>query len=293
MLKFELNLDVTTLEASVVELISNHCQLSKGEIKDAINKGVLWLTRNKKTKRLRKVKHTLRLGDVLHFYYDENVLKQTVAPAQLIEDFDDYSVWYKPYGMLCQGSKYGDHCTINRFIESDKGLNRSSFIIHRLDKAATGLIIIGHSKLAARKLAQMFEHKALNKTYEIITHKNDSLPVTFTCHNEIDNKAATSHFNLLKQDSFSGLCLYQVGIETGRKHQIRKHSAENGIPVVGDRLHGLKEDSLAEHLDLQLCAVQLSFKCPISEQYREIKLPLHLRPSLDHVVAISNQLRTD
>ena len=64
--------------------------------------------------------------------------------------------------------------------------------------------------------------------------------------------------------------MYQVDIETGRKHQIRKHAADNGIPVVGDRLHGLKEDNLADHLDLQLCAVQLSFKCPITEQYREI-----------------------
>lgn len=290
MVKFELSIEVSAEKADIVELISTRCQLSKNEIKSAINKGVLWLTRNKKTKRLRKVKQALTHGDILHFYYDENVLMQSVPPAELVQDLTDYSIWYKPFGMLCQGSKFGDHCTINRFVESKEGLNRPSFIIHRLDKAATGLIIIGHTKQAAKNLAQMFEQKALSKSYQIITHADEALPDSFTNSNAIDEKPSISHFQLLKCDSTTDLSLYQVDIETGRKHQIRKHAAEKGIPVVGDRLHGLENDVLITQLNLQLCAVRLQFNCPITGKSRDIKLPQRLRPNFDHVVAIKKRL---
>ncbi len=51
-----------------------------------------------------------------------------------------------PYGMLSQGSKWSDHCTIARFAQQHLTPERPVFIVHRLDRAATGLILIAHSK---------------------------------------------------------------------------------------------------------------------------------------------------
>lgn len=242
--------------------------LSKAQLKQAISKGALWLTRGKHTQRLRRIKKPLHQGDELHFYYNEAVLASEVTPATLISDEKDYSVWYKPYGMLSQGSKWSDHCTISRFAQQYFTPERAVFIVHRLDRAATGLILIAHSKKAARALSTMFEKRTsqdntLEKHYQIIVHgdhsKNEQPQVITT---DVDNKSARSTFTCLAYDETKDQSLINVKIDSGRKHQIRIHAASIGLPVVGDRLHGIADEY--ETQNLQLCAVSLSFICPLS-----------------------------
>jgi tRNA pseudouridine32 synthase/23S rRNA pseudouridine746 synthase len=242
--------------------------LSNAQLKQAINKGALWLTRGKSTQRLRRVKKRLQPNDELHFYYNESVLSNNVLEATLISDETEYSVWYKPYGMLSQGSKWSDHCTIARFAQQNLTPERPVFIVHRLDRAATGLILIAHSKRAARALTAMFENRTLHnntlkKHYQIIVHgdhsKNDQPQVITT---DIDGKKAHSTFTCLAYNQEKNQSLIDVKIDSGRKHQIRIHAASIGLPVVGDRLHGIADET--ETKDLQLCAVSLSFTCPLS-----------------------------
>ena len=87
-------------------------------------------------------------------------------------------------------------------------------------------------------------------------------------NSEIDGRHAVSYFSLVNYDSDSDRSLLDVSIDTGRKHQIRIHSALLGHPVVGDRLHG--KDGDKENLQLQ--AYLLSFKCPYSQQYKMFNL---------------------
>jgi tRNA pseudouridine32 synthase/23S rRNA pseudouridine746 synthase len=258
--------------------------LSKAQLKDAISKGALWLTRGKHTQRLRRVKKSLQSGDQLHFYYNSTVLTSKVPDATLISDEGDYSVWYKPYGMLSQGSKWSDHCTISRFAQQYLTPERSVFIVHRLDRAATGLILIAHSKVAARALSAMFENRtskdnALNKHYQIIAHGNHSKNVQPQVINtNVDNKTAHSTFTCLAYDEKTDQSLINVKIDSGRKHQIRLHAASIGLPVVGDRLHGIADKN--ETQNLQLCAVKLSFICPLSGIRKQFELDESLTPKL-------------
>ncbi|RKZ94879.1 MAG: RNA pseudouridine synthase, partial [Gammaproteobacteria bacterium] len=62
--------------------------------------------------------------------------------------------------------------------------------------------------------------------------------------------------------------LLDVTIETGRKHQIRRHSAELVYPVVGDRLYGKEGDTE----DLKLTAYFLAFECPYSHTQKSFNL---------------------
>tara|TARA_B110000211_G_C14091965_1_gene559682 strand:- start:4639 stop:5484 length:846 start_codon:yes stop_codon:yes gene_type:complete len=277
--KFEchINIDRTI---TIVEAVQIQCDLSVSEIKKAIDKGALWHSRGKTIQRCRRLKKSLAIGDKLHFYYDENVLSQIPTPATLIADMSDYSVWYKPYGMLSQGSKWSDHCTITRWAQKNLTPERAVFPVHRLDRAATGLILVAHSKKAARALSQMFEQHKLEKTYHIIVHGNQQQrPQPETVTLAIEGKPACSHFSHIAYDDKRDLSLVKVNIESGRKHQIRIHAASIGLPVVGDRLHGAQQ-SLA---DLQLCAVALHFTCPIHQVEQHFALSDAMRPQLSNL----------
>lgn len=273
----EFHLTISDPNDSIVELLASAACLSKQQVKQALQKGCIWLQRSNTTRRLRRAKKTLKTGDIVHLYYNPMVLNQEVDDAILIADQHTYSVWYKPYGMLCQGSKWSDHTTINRFAETHLQPQRPSFIVHRLDRATSGLVIVAHTKAAVQQLTKAFEQRNTSKTYQAIVHGNHSLlaqPQTIST--DIDGKSAISHVTCLAYDDVSDRSLVQVAIETGRKHQIRIHLASIGLPIVGDRLHGEEEDR-STGKDLQLCAVYLKIPCPNSvestTQDKEFKLP--------------------
>lgn len=261
-------------------------KLSNTALKQAINKGALWLTRGNSTQRLRRIKKTLQHNDELHFYYNEKILSNQVSDAILISDEINYSVWYKPFGMLSQGSKWSDHCTIARFAQQHLVPERPVFIVHRLDRAATGLILVAHSKKAAKALTSMFENRTLtnntiesflNKHYQIIVHgdhRSYQQPQVIT--QDIDGKKAQSTFTCLTYNEENNQSLIDVKIDSGRKHQIRIHAASIGLPVVGDRLHGIANKD--DNKDLQLCAVSLSFICPMTGEKKQFELANHLKP---------------
>ena len=85
----------------------------------------------------------------------------------------------------------------------------------------------------------------------------------------IDGKPAVSECRLLDVSMDRARSRLEVSIETGRKHQIRRHLAGLGHPVIGDRLYGSGE---ADRVDLQLRAVFLAFRCPMSGEPVEYRL---------------------
>ena len=276
-LKFEHHLDVTQADISVVEHLSSICDLSKGRLKQAMQKGAVWLTQSTRTRRIRRASKQLEPGDTLHFYYDEKVLSEIPPRPQLIADEESYSIWYKPYGLRSQGSKWGDHCTINRWVEQNFNPQRPAFIVHRLDRAATGLIIIAHSRQAAAAFSQAFSQRLINKHYQVLVHgcfPDQQTPVKLD--SSINDKMSLSYAERLIYDEDLDRSLLRVKIETGRKHQIRIHLSGYGFPVVGDRLYGNGSDQC----DLQLTAYELEFDCPLGNGMKHYLLDKDLCPKI-------------
>jgi len=273
--KTEYHIDVTEHGTDAINLLAQTSGLSKQVLKDAMQKGAIWHSHGKQTNRIRRAKKPLQPGDKLHLYYNQYILDEQVAPAELLFDEGEYSIWYKPYGMRCQGSKWSDHTTINRYAELNLQPQRNAFIIHRLDRAATGLLVLGHSKKTTAAIAKLFETRALEKYYQVIVEGAfPSKPVTID--SPVDNKPALSHATLLTYDATLDQSKVQIKIDTGRKHQIRIHMASLGHPVVGDRLHG----NGAEHCpDLALTSCFFRFVCPISHSLKTFELPEHYRPA--------------
>lgn len=260
---FEKHLKIESDTVPVVDLLAQSTGFSKQRIKQIMQKGAVWVTlasgSEKNAQRLRRAKKNLQPGDTLHLYYDENVLAEEPPIPELIADEGTYSVWYKPYGLRSQGSKWSDHCTMSRWVETHLEPQRSAFVVHRLDRAATGLMIIAHKKSTAMAFSRMFAKREIEKRYRVVVQGQfPETPQPFTMSQEIDGRAATSHATLLEYDAAQDRSLLEVNIESGRKHQIRRHLAGAGFPVVGDRLYGNADG----HENLQLSACYLSFRDP-------------------------------
>ncbi len=269
----EFHLAIECENCSAVELIHQSCELPKGEIKQAMQKGAVWLEDDKGIRRLRRAKAKLTAGSRLHFYHDTEVLKQSIASPVLIEDCQTYSIWFKPAGVLSQGSKWGDHCTINRWIETNDQKQRPAFIVHRLDRAACGLMIIAHRKKIASHFGQLFESRDIEKVYRARVHDLLQAALPMTILEPVNGKSASTTLLTVAQDPDSTTSLLTLRIDSGRKHQIRQHLAGLGYPIIGDRLYG--NDDME---DLQLCAWSLKFKDPVDQSPREFQVPPDLLP---------------
>ncbi|MCG8520327.1 MAG: RNA pseudouridine synthase [Pseudomonadales bacterium] len=259
---FELTLSETQTAA---DALAAHTGLSKGRIKDAMTKGACWWTWKGKTLRLRRATKTLYPGIRLALYYDDTVLARTPPEASCVQDGKRYSLWYKPHGLLAQGSQWGDHCSLLRWVE--QRTSREVFLVHRLDADAAGLMLVAHDGKAAGALSQLFQGRDIRKVYQAWVC-GDLQASDRVLDEPIDGKAAISRLTTLAYDPQRDSTLVEVVIETGRKHQIRRHLAGIGHAIVGDRLYGEGKGET-----LQLLAQALSFQCPLSRKAIEVSLP--------------------
>jgi tRNA pseudouridine32 synthase/23S rRNA pseudouridine746 synthase len=190
--------------------------------------------------------------------------------ADCLSDRGEYSVWHKPAGMMAQGTMYGDHCSLMRHAELFSRPPREVFLVHRLDREASGLMLIAHSKRAAARLSELFREGMVVKKYraEVLGQLGEKgregrieLP--------LDGKQAVTEYQLLSYDPENDVSTAAILIETGRLHQIRRHFDLIGHPVIGDPKYG-RGNKNAE--GMQLTAVSLKFRCPVTGQDVEFSL---------------------
>ena len=271
MSSIESHVTIESPDDNAVDLLQKATGLSKQRIKLAMTQGAVWVTRGSNTRRLRRAKRALREGDEVHLYYDAEILAEIPAEPTLIADVGGYSVWNKPYGLRSQGSKWGDHCTVARWAERNLEPERPAFTVHRLDRAANGLILVAHSKKTAAALSELFRERKVEKRYRaLVAGDFSSHPNPLRVEQPIDDKEAVSEFSLQDVRNNGEKSVVDVRIETGRKHQVRRHLAELGHPVIGDRLYGTGK---TDGVDLQLTAYLLAFQCPLAHRHIEYRLP--------------------
>ena len=120
-------------------------------------------------------------------------------------------------------------------------------------------MLLAHDKKAAASLSGQFAARTVGKRYHAIVHgkfPSHATPRSFT--GDIFGKTAETEASRIQFDPETNRSVLLVSIKTGRKHQIRRHLADAGFPIVGDRLYG--RDGDAE--DLCLIASRLSFDDP-------------------------------
>ena len=270
--KFDKHLTVKSENITAIDILAEHTDFSRQKLKQIMKQGAVWLTQGQSTRRIRRASKKLSPGQIVHLYYNEQILKETDYAAQLIADEGDYSVWFKPSGMLSQGTKYGDHSAIYRWAETHLQPERNAFLVHRLDRATSGLIIIAHSKKAAAALAELFSQRAINKYYKALVNGMLNAPVTID--KILDNKKAVTKILSAEPLDNEQYSLLDIQLLTGRKHQIRQHLSSLGHPLVGDRLYGNEKK---HNTDLCLTAYKIDFISPFDQQEKHYELKKSLQ----------------
>lgn len=218
-------------------------------------------------------------GETIELYQQEISNKLPVIDVKLEVLFeDDYlALVHKPPGIEVSGNK--KWVLENAFPNllkpsSQKDALQRPQAIHRLDFPTSGILLVGKTSQTVMALNKLFEERNVKKTYHgvCIGEMEDSGII----QSDIDGKNSKSTYHVLKKVPsvrFNFLNLVELLPLTGRKHQLRKHMAKLGNPILGDATYG-KEELILKGKGLYLHASSLNFKHPFTGEQLCIAAPL-------------------
>ena len=182
----------------------------------------------------------------------------------------------KPAGLLSVATNRLEQDTLhNRCVEYCRSQKKNGwcYIVHRLDKATSGIMVFAKSEHVKRELQDQFAQQLVHRHYVALVEGQSSagradhnliedknLRVYVSDKKTKTSKRAVTSWDILAQGEHE--TLLSVVIETGRRHQIRVAMAENGTPVVGDKMHGAVTNL---HGRICLHAVALEFLHPSND----------------------------
>ncbi len=278
-------MDYPAAAASAEDLCSDLARrsgLSKTRIKQAMNKGAVWIKpRWGRRRRVRRATTRPKPGDRIELYYDAAILERKPLESECVEDHSNFSVWFKPAGMLTQGTYFGDHCSLLRTVEKAFKHQRQVFPVHRLDREARGLVLIAHDRSTADGLSKRFRRRQVTKGYHaILKGRLKPPPGTHTISLPLDGKPAVTRYRVLSRERATERTVVAIWIETGRRHQIRRHFEGIDHPLIGDPRYGQGNQDAG---GLRLWASSLAFICPqCGEKHHYARPPSFLKTNHPH-----------
>ncbi len=150
------------------------------------------------------------------------------------------------------------------------------WVVHRLDKGTSGVMIFARTAEAHKGLNTQFEQREVSKRYHAIVEDEpewNEYTARHPLHPNVGRKHRTvvdNHRGKASETAFSVLARYQAHCKleaepkTGRTHQIRVHLSASGYPIVGDTLYGAEETALIARPALH--AQSLGFTHPITKK---------------------------
>ena len=214
-------------------------------------------------------------GDIMEIGTADVPAKLSHGLEVLYED-NDIIVVHKPVNLLTVATTDERERTVYACLRAwlkERNPGAKLFIVHRLDKFASGILVFAKSERVQSLLKGIFQRHDIQRKYLAIVEgrvekdqgtiqsylAENRLMRMYSTNDKTLGKLAVTHFRVLRRTR--GVSSLEVTLETGRKNQIRVHLSEMGHPIVGDQAYGCTKDPLKR---LGLHAFRLGFRHPVT-----------------------------
>ena len=246
-----------------------------------------------------KSAYRLQLGDIVEVYniskfkisdrpkilkYKPTRKEVDIYDDYILENNDNFIVINKPAGIAVQSGTKSFKNIIDVLKDTKYFLDTKPYIVHRLDKETSGVLIIAKTREYAQLFTSLFRIRKIHKTYIAITHGKISQKINTLKDDLIlyeNNKKiiqkAISHLKVLKTSN--DYTYVELNPITGRKHQLRKQLYNIGNPIIGDDKYfinrradktKIKSKNLMLHaykIKFMINNIQYNFKAEYNEDF--------------------------
>lgn len=189
----------------------------------------------------------------------------------------------KPHNLLCVATEKEKTKTLYHYVYEylkQKNKNNKVFIVHRLDKDTSGIIVFAKDEKTKRLLQENWD--SVRRNYAAIVEgkiKKDKgvlknylmetkTHITYIVKDKKGKLAITEYEKILENNQYT---LLSLNLKTGRKNQIRVQFSDLGNPLVGDKKYGSKKDPIRR---MCLHANEIDFIHPITKERIHIELDI-------------------
>lgn len=192
-------------------------------------------------KRVKVAGRLLHTGQrvVVHFNEQLHASPISVAPPEIpiVALSTGHVVVDKPSGMFSAPTPESDRNDLTFALAAQlkkEGLDDELFVVHRLDRPTSGLMVLARTRSEAAVLSEKMESHTIHRDYLalVLSPTSDAASID----TPIDGRTAKTHFTVLEQRG--PVSLIQAKLETGRMHQVRIHAEAWGSPILGDSKYG-------------------------------------------------------
>ena len=205
---------------------------------------------------------------------------------RLVYEDDDIIVVDKGYGLLSMGTdkvKDGTAYSILREYVKRKDPRNKIFIVHRLDRDTTGLMMFAKTQQAKETMQHNWNNMVIERRYVAVVEgtldpekgeirsylAENAAHEVYSTNNPEEGQLAVTYYTTLR--TRAPYSLVELSLATGRKNQIRVHMKDAGHPIVGDRRYGAKSSPIHR---LCLHAATLRFVHPVTRRDMNFTSPL-------------------
>ena len=254
-------------DGELLEYLYSNLDMPKKRIKQYLTHGSIYVNNNKVTQ------YNYKIIKGMNIVINTDNKNNKKLPFDVLFEDNHIIVVNKPSGLLTiatskEKEKTLYHIVRDYVIQKDK--NKKIFIVHRLDKDTSGIVIFAKDEKTKNKLQENWNDYVKLREYVGIVYgninkkegqiiqklKETKTNLVYVSHDNEGKEAITNYKVLKENDNYSML---QIEIETGRKNQIRVAFASINHPIVGDKKYGDKKD---KNLRLYLHANRLKIFYP-------------------------------
>ena len=237
-------------DGELLDYLVNNIDMPRKKIKEYLTHGSIYVNNNRTT----KYNYPVYSGNTI--IIDTKSKNRVILPFEILFEDDHIIVVNKPSGLLTiatDNEKYNTLYHIVRNYLVSKNKNNRIFIVHRLDKDTSGVIIFAKDERTKNMLQDNWNDYVKLREYICVVHgkleeKDNKIinylaetktKLVYTTTKDLGVEAITNYEVVKENKEYS---LVKVVIETGRRNQIRVTFKELGNPIVGDKTYGIKDN---------------------------------------------------